>query len=242
MIDTILIDLDGTLLRFSQSVFIRAYLAELRKIFMKMAMDAELSINAVLAGTKAMLANDGSALNSQKFWRVFADSLSFSEEKCKTIENACDNFYRNEFNALKSVLDPSDIPNRIVKTLSAKGYSIVLATNPLFPSCAVMTRLDWIGLLPQDFKYVTHYMNSTFCKPNHGYYHELFTKIGVEPTQCLMAGNSMTDDMCVSALGTETFLVTDYMENMSGSDITKQRHGTLADLEVYLMALPDIRG
>jgi len=240
MIDTILIDLDGTLLRFSQGVFIRDYLTELRKIFTKMAMDADLSINAVLAGTKAMLANDGSALNSQKFWKSFADSLAFTEEQCKTIEDACDSFYRNEFNALKSVLEPSDIPNRIVKTLSAKGYSIVLATNPLFPLCAVMTRLDWIGLLPQDFKYVTHYMNSTYCKPNHGYYRELFAKIGVEPTQCLMVGNSMTDDMCVGELGTETFLVTDYIENMSGVDITKQRHGTLDDLEAYLMTLPDI--
>lgn len=240
MLDTILLDLDGTLLKFSQEAFLNVYLAELKKVFVKLEMDTKLSIKALLDGTEAMIANDGSMLNAQRFWEKFATCLGLTDERCKTVEAACNGFYANEFNIAKSVMEPNDISNRLVKRLTTKGYNVVLATNPLFPDCAVTTRLDWIDLLPQDFKLITHYANSTYCKPNIEYYREVFAKIGKEPTQCLMAGNSPTDDMCVGSLGTETFLVTDYIENKTGVDITAYRHGTLAELETYLEALPAI--
>jgi hypothetical protein len=54
-----------------------------------------------------------------------------------------------------------------------------------------------------------------------------------------MAGNSPAEDMCVGALGAETFLVTDYLENEAGLDITTFRRGTLAELEQYLLSLPE---
>jgi FMN phosphatase YigB (HAD superfamily) len=241
MIDTILLDLDGTLLKFSQDAFINAYLAELKKVFAKLGMDTESSLKAVMTGTKAMLVNDGSMLNSQRFWEKFAGCLEFTEERCKAIEAACDNFYLNEFNAVKSVMEPNDISKRLVRMLATKGYSVVLATNPLFPACAVTTRLDWIGLTPQDFQFITHYENSTYCKPRPEYYQEIFAGISKEPAQCFMAGNSPTEDMCVGSLGAETFLVTDCMENAASVDIDAYRHGTLAELETYLMSLPDIK-
>jgi len=241
MIDTVMFDLDGTLLRFSQDVFLDAYLGELKKVFVKLDIDTESAISAVLAGTKAMIANDGSMLNSKRFWDKFADSLALSNERRKNIEAACDMFYLNEFNKVRSVVEPNDVPRRIVKELKTKGYSIVLATNPLFPACAVMTRLDWIGLTPWDFKHVTHYANCKYCKPNPEYYLEIFASIGKKPEQCLMVGNSPVDDMCVSLLGAETFLVTDYLENRTGVDITAHRRGALTELESYLAALPVLK-
>jgi len=55
-----------------------------------------------------------------------------------------------------------------------------------------------------------------------------------------MAGNNLSDDMCSRALGIETFLVTDYIENEKGEDISIYRHGSLAELEEFLLSLPDI--
>jgi FMN phosphatase YigB (HAD superfamily) len=152
----------------------------------------------------------------------------------------CDDFYVNEFDTLRSLMAPNSISNRIVSSMSAKGYSIVLATNPLFPVCAVETRLRWIGLGLRDFLHVTHYGNSTFCKPNPGYFREVFAEINKSPTQCLMAGNNPVEDMCASALGAETFLVTDCLENENGADISSFSQGSLAELETYLMSMPDI--
>jgi len=240
MIDTIMLDLDGTLLRFSQDAFIGAYFPRLKKVFSRLGMDDERSVKAVWAGTKAMVLNDGSKLNSERFWDTFTKYLGLMGEKLSDVEAACEHFYKNEFDAVKSVMDPTDIPKRLIPALASKGYSVVLATNPLFPACAVETRLRWAGLKAQDFQLITHYENSSYCKPNPGYFQEIFVKINKEPDQCLMAGNNPVEDMCVGELGSETFLVTDCLESVDGVDISTFQRGTLTELETYLMSMPDI--
>jgi len=237
MIDTILFDLDGTLLKVTQKAFLGIYLRELQNVFVRLGMDGELSVKALWAGTNAMIVNDGVKPNDERFWEVFAQYLGFDDGQRKTVEAACEKFYMNEFNAVKAVAALDDDARRLVRALTEKGYLLALATNPLFPLCAVETRLAWIGLLPQDFSYITHYANSSYCKPNPGYYRELLENIGKEPRQCLMAGNSVSEDMCAGALGIETFLVTDYLENESGAGISLYRHGSLADCEAYLTSL-----
>ena len=240
MIDSILFDLDGTLLHFSQAAFLNVYFAELSKVFIKFDLDVELSTKAVWAGTKAMVLNDGSQPNAGRFWASFAEIMGLADDKRKAVEAACDAFYANEFDSVRSVMIPNDISKRLVRALPAKGYSVVLATNPLFPDCAVTTRLGWIGLEPQDFLLITNYSNSTYCKPNPWYFREVFTKIGKSPEQCIMAGNNPVEDMIAGTLGAETFLVTDCLENESGTDVSAFRQGKLAELEAYLMSLPDI--
>jgi len=240
MIDTIMFDLDGTLVRISQSDFLENYLAELRKVFIKMGLNADHAVKALWIGTKAMVLNDGQALNSHRFWHAFADSLELGSEWLNIIEEACDGFYTNEFNRVKDFIEPSEIPQRLVHAMKKKGYCVVLATNPLFPFCAVESRLEWIGLEAKDFELVTHYNNSTFCKPNHHYYTEIFGKIKKAPKQCMMVGNNPEEDMCVTQLGLDVFLITDYMENDAGININAFRHGTINDMEEYLMSLPDI--
>jgi len=238
MVDTILFDLDGTLLQYGQTAFIGAYFGELKKVFVKMGLDAELSIKGIWVGTKAMVLNDGTVLNIERFWRAFSEYLRLTDEQLKSVESACDRFYTNEFNTVKSVVTPSDIPERLVRTMASKGYGIVLATNPMFPECAVESRLAWTGLEIRDFQLVTHYANSTFCKPNPGYYREILAKIKKTPQQCLMVGNNPAEDMSAGLLGIETFLVTGYMENEANMDITAFRRGTLADLEAFLTNFP----
>jgi len=240
MVDTILFDLDGTLLHFSQKDFIGVYFSELSKVFVKLGLDAETSIAAVWSGTKAMILNDGSMLNTLRFWQGFAAKMGISDKKLAEVEAACDSFYANEFNVVKSILTPCDISKRLVGAMVSKGYGVVLATNPLFPLCGVETRLRWAGLEVSDFLHVTHYANSSFCKPNPGYFSEVFEKVGKLPEQCFMAGNNPSEDMVAGSLGAETFLVTDCIENEAGLDISAFRNGSLAELEAYLLSFPDI--
>jgi FMN phosphatase YigB (HAD superfamily) len=240
MIDTILFDLDGTLLQFSQKTFIDAYFAELGKVFARLGMNVEGSVKAVWSGTKAMFLNDGSRTNHERFWVTFAECTGVTGDKLKAVEASCDAFYANEFDVIKSIITPTDIPKRLVHAMKAKRYNLVLATNPLFPACAVETRLGWIGLKPQDFSLVTNYSNSTYCKPNPGFYREVLKKINKQPRQCLMAGNSPVEDMSAESLGIESFLVTDYLENETGADITGFRQGSLEELERFLLLMPDV--
>jgi len=235
-------DLDGTLLRFSTEPFVKAYFGELKKVFAQMELDGDGVMKAVLAGTMAMVKGGGNELNADRFWASFAAATKLPDETIRAIENRCDSFYSNEFDRVKSVHEPSDIPGRLVRGLTAKGYGVVLATNPLFPPPAITTRLRWIGLTPDDFLLATHYANSTYCKPNPGYYREIFAKISKSPEQCLMIGNNPVDDMSASKLGVQTYLLTDYLENETGVDITQYRRGSIEELEAYLTSLPDLGG
>jgi FMN phosphatase YigB (HAD superfamily) len=242
MMDTILFDLDGTLLHFSQREFIEIYSMALGKVFAKMGMDPGLSMKAIWTGTKAMALNDGGRSNADRFWAAFAGELQLTDSALNTVIEACNGFYANEFDALRSLLRPNDIAKRLVHTMAEKGYTVVLATNPMFPYIAVDTRLGWAGLGLGDFALVTHYENCSYCKPNPGYFQEILTKIQKTPEQCLMAGNNPVEDMCAGALGLETWLVTDCLENETGMDITGFRQGSLGELEAYLVSLPDIAG
>jgi FMN phosphatase YigB (HAD superfamily) len=236
MRNTLLFDLDGTLLPLAQKDFVEVYFAELGKKFAQLGLDPHVAIKATWAGTKAMMLNDGACTNAERFWAAFASLLSLTEERRAAIETACDDFYANEFDKIKSLFQPSGVPPRMIRALLKKGRRLILATNPLFPAVAVETRLRWIGLETKDFAYVTHYSNSSFCKPNPGYYREIFDKNNLSPDQCLMIGNNTTEDMCAAELGVETFLVTDCLENEANMDINTFRHGTLEELEAYLLS------
>ncbi|MDR1736194.1 MAG: HAD family hydrolase [Oscillospiraceae bacterium] len=236
MIDTVLFDLDGTLLPFRQDDFVKAYFSEIGKVFAKLGFDPQRAVAAVWAGTKAMVANDGAMTNSGRFWETFAKALEVPQGRLKEVEDACDAFYSNEFDRVRAVIAPTEIPKRMVRGLAKRGYTLVLATNPLFPRCAVQTRLNWIGLDAGDFSLVTDYSNSFYCKPNPKYYEEIFKKTDKIPGQCLMAGNNAKEDMCAGTLGAATFLVTDYPEEPDGG-YPADRQGTLAELEEYLSSL-----
>jgi len=228
------------LVQFSQKAFVEAYFAALGKVFAKLGMNPETSVKAVWAGTKAMFMNNGSMTNHERFWLVFAESLGITDEnRLKEIEAACDKFYENEFDNIKSIVTPSEIPRRLINAMKEKGYNLVLATNPLFPSCGVATRLSWTGLESSDFTYFTHYSNCRYCKPNPGFYKEVLENIGKEPAQCLMVGNNPVEDMSAGALGLETYLVTDCLEDENGANLSEFRHGTLEELEKYLLSMPD---
>lgn len=241
-IDTVLFDLDGTLLPFAQEEFIAVYLKKIGAVFAGLGLDAKFALRALWAGTDAMLQNDGTKYNSERFWGTFAAATALPDAQLRAVEDACDSFYCGEFDTVRSVLKPADpeLPRRMVRALKARGFRVVLATNPLFPTCAVTTRLGWIGLTPDDFCMITDYANSTFCKPSAGYYRAIFDALGKQPQQCLMVGNSTRDDMPAAALGADVFLVADFLENEDGLDIGAFRHGTLAGAEAYLTALPGI--
>ena len=240
MIKAVLFDLDGTLLHFYQDEFIAAYFKELKKIFVRLGFDAELAFEGLWAGTKAMMLNNGELLNRDSFWAEFMRVVGVSHEQMKIAEDACNDFYSSvAFDGVKSIMKNNDLelPKRIVHSTAERGFTVVLATNPLFPECAITTRLGWVGLSVSDFKLVTHYGNSRYCKPNFGYYREIFEKIGLEPDQCLMVGNSTLEDMSISALGTDTFLVKECIENESEIDISAYRSGTLKELGEYILTL-----
>ena len=132
------------------------------------------------------------------------------------------------------------VPNHkpMIERLKSAGLDTVLATNPLFPECAVATRLNWVGLSESDFSYITNYDNSTFCKPNPKYFTELLEKLGRKPEECFMVGNSVPEDIIpTNGLGIKNFLLSEFAENPNGEDISQYRSGTIEQAVEYILSL-----
>jgi FMN phosphatase YigB (HAD superfamily) len=231
MIDTIMFDLDGTLLPIRQEEFTKIYFRALAEKIATFGYSEKELVNAVWKGTNSMQANTGDKINHQLFWETFASVLG---EKAASMEKICDSFYQNEFNKVNDILHINVNHKHLIDTLKDRGYMLVLASNPVFPFVAFQTRLSWIGLSTADFSYITHYQNSHYCKPNLGYYEEIFKNIKKKPSQCLMVGNNIAEDSCVSQLGAQIYLVTDFLEGEEPFD--QMPHGSMAELTEYLLS------
>lgn len=239
MVNTILMDLDGTLLPFWQKDFVEMYFKLLCKQIVPLGYEPDAVVKAVWSGTKAMIKNDGTCQNADRFWDTFAAILG---DEVRSSEALLDTFYRTEFNLVKGVLQEESCAAQIVRTLKAKGYTVVLATNPLFPAVAQHTRLSWTGLGPDEFAYITHYENSRYCKPNPKYYEEILSVIGKTPEECLMLGNSVAEDMVAATLGMSVYLVDGYVENPDNLPTAPYDHGTLRDFLAVAESLPPVNG
>ncbi|MBR4344059.1 MAG: HAD family hydrolase [Lachnospiraceae bacterium] len=215
-IKAVFFDLDGTLLPMDQEIFVKAYFKELCIKMAPYGYDYDKLVKGVWAGTHAMVKNQANGTNEDVFWKTFAGI--FGEEALSDRE-IFDEFYRNEFDNVKKVCGNNPASDRIVKQLKSEGLKIVLASNPVFPETAQKKRMQWAGLNPDDFDYITSYENSHFCKPNTKYYSEILEILGLKAEECVMVGNDVNEDMCASELGIKTFLLTDCLINSENRDI-----------------------
>ncbi len=203
----ILFDLDGTLLPMDMQEFTAGYFGDLADKLGDRVPDRRRFVKAIWAGTKAMMANDGSTRNEIVFWQTF-NRMSGIEESL--IRKDCDEFYADEFRMAQRFTQPNPMAAVAVAEARKKADKVVLATNPLFPMAGQRTRLNWIGLTPDDFDLVTSYESDSFCKPNPAYFSSVCSRIGIPPEECLMIGNDEEEDGYAGvAAGLDVFLVTD---------------------------------
>ena len=233
-IHMILFDLDGTLLPMEQTAFIRDYFGRLSRRLAPLGYDPKQLIDSIWASTADMLRNDGSRTNEEAFrrrmravWgeRIDRDSPHF------------DRFYREDFDEVRASCGYNPRAAETVRAIQGMGYRVALATNPLFPAMATECRVRWTGLDPSDFELITTYENTGYCKPNPDYYRDVCARLGVSPTECLMVGNDVTEDMIAESLGMKVFLLTDCLLNKDGADISRYSRGSFEELLAYIRGL-----
>ncbi len=230
-ITTVLFDLDGTLLPMDQDEFTKVYFGLLAKKLAPYGYAPKQLVDAIWAGTAAMVGNDGKRRNEAVFWDCFQERFG-----PKVYEDlpVFEDFYTNEFAGAKAACGFNPEAARSVRAIRHSGCRVVLATNPLFPSVATQARIRWAGLEPEDFEFYTTYENSSFCKPNLEYYREILARLNVGPAECLMVGNDVAEDMVARKLGMRVFLLTDCLLNKEGQDITRFPRGSFPELMEYI--------
>ena len=89
-VDTVLIDLDGTLIPMDQAAFIRAYREELSRFLRARGWeDARAAIDALMRSVFLMIQNDGGATNRERFWAAFEAALG---ARVRALEAELDGF------------------------------------------------------------------------------------------------------------------------------------------------------
>ncbi len=229
--DLILFDLDGTLLPMDQDIFTKAYFKELLKKICPFGYESQKVIDGVWAGTIAMIRNNGVSTNEALFWQKFSSLLG---ESVLDLKDEFTHFYKNEFHNVKATTNENPFASEAVNEAHRKANKVVLATNPIFPLCAVESRLSWLGMQTSDFDFITSYENSSYCKPNPDYYREILKIFDANPEDCLMIGNDVEEDgEATTKVGIDAFIVLDNIIS-KGKDPGGMKNGTFREMIEYL--------
>ena len=231
MIKAVLFDLDGTLLPMSQEKFVKAYFGSLAKRLAPYGFEPEALYNAIWAGMKAMVLNDGTETNEARWWESFDGTFG---EISKNSRGELELYYKEDFDGVRHSCGNNPMARTVTDALKERGVRMALATNPVFPAAATYQRAGWAGLDTADFELITTYENSHYCKPNPEYYKEILAKLGLAAEECMMVGNDVDEDMIAEKLGMKVFLLTDDILNKHGKDISAYKQGGFPELLEYI--------
>lgn len=194
MIKAVLLDMDNTLLVNPDMAFAKAFLEQFDQ-----HMYDRLQVENVSQAFRQVIrhmsqSRDGDETNTALTIRTLHEATSHPHEH---IEKALHVFYAEKYPALQKYISPVVGASELIQKLVNRGYKVVIATNPLYPETAIKQRMTWAQLPMDDDLYalVTSADNMHFSKPNPAYYAEMLGRIGVEPNETLMVGDSLRNDI-----------------------------------------------
>ena len=225
-IDTLLFDLDGTLLPMDEDKFVRLYLGSLAQTFAD-RYDPALLQKTLWEAVGLMVGNDRDCTNETRLWDLMESRFPGITE----LKGEFDRYYRSGFDAASPACPQREGTGEFLEQLKNAGYTLILATNPIFPAAAVQQRLKWAGVDPSLFADITTYENSTRCKPNPAYYQEILDRNALDPGKCMMIGNDTNEDMTAESLGMKTFLVTEHLIDRKQLGTERWPHGDFEALK-----------
>lgn len=231
----IMTDLDCTLLPMDQDAYIQLYVTQIAKLFYSRGFDGREIAKATMQASYMMAKNDGSRTNAVAFEEAFRSIVG---DRAKEAIEIFPSVYGEPYDVIKDVTKVNPYAEEIVKLMREKAEFVVVATQPMFPLEAVIKRLSWTNLSADMFDDITVYDKCTFSKPSTGYYKEIMDKFNADPSNTVMFGNDVNEDILpCKELGVETFLLTDGLINSHNHDISSLRQGTYTDMIEYLKSL-----
>ena len=238
MINTVLFDLDGTLLSIDMEEFMHSYFQAVAESF-KGILEPKSLLENIMKATEYMVRNTEKEKTNQRAFEEEFERLLGCD--IAPLMSRFEQFYRTDFKKIKSIARHQPLCAKVVKTLKDKGYEMVLATNPLFPRIAIEERIRWAGIDPDAFSLITAFEDMHYCKPQIEYYREILEIINKRPEQCLMVGNDAEEDMIARILGMKTFLLDAHLIKRAKALPPVDYMGGYSDLYNFVQnELPDL--
>lgn len=232
----LLFDMDGTLLDVEMDAFLAEYVKTISTAVVTRVGPRGMAEQLLRASACMMSDSDPETTNVEVFAREFYPSLGATEDELQT---ALSDFYENEYRSLSRLVKPVPGAREVVEAARARGYLLALATNPVFPRRAIWQRLEWSGIDPGLFDYLTSYEDMHACKPHGHYYLELASKLGCRPDECLMVGNDVDDDLPAGSVGMRTYLVSERQINRGNIEPPCDFTGSLDQLRSAIESMCD---
>ena len=224
----LLLDLDGTLIHFDIDVFIREYLRLIQKQFSHYSF-AKFVPEWIMQGTEMMLSNEKTMTNKDKFLHFFCAKTGMPEEEIWEIFLQ---FYKKDYEQIKSITTPVDGAKKFLDAAMIKGFTLIVATQPVFPEVAIHKRLAWAGIEHIPFRLITHIENMYASKPHSQYFEQILSILGAMNDECLMIGNDREMDMASEKIGIPAFYLTNNLDY--SSQATHHLSGNFEVLAEYL--------
>jgi HAD superfamily hydrolase (TIGR01549 family) len=229
MIKAILFDLDDTLLGNNMDRFLPPYFAMCGE-FGRQYVPGDMFTRSLFLASRSMVENiDPTTTNNEVFWNRFSELTGLDSTQ---IETGLEGFYRNEFEQLRDVTQPTPVAAQVMDWCFARDLQIVIATNPMFPRLAIEARLSWAGVPVSKYPYalVTTIENMHATKPHQAYYQEILDRIDCRPDETLMVGDDGANDIePASELGIFTYWI-DLLDAELPPHLQPTANGSLEDL------------
>lgn len=234
-LQTILFDLDDTLLHTQTDLFIEQYFGLLHQ-FVPAQFDRKKVFEAIQLATQVMIKDsNANTSNYTVFWQAFTAHCGIEAEQ---IEPTFISFYEDVFPQLQVITQKRPFAPQLINFCFQQGWQVVIATNPVFPIRAIEHRLAWAGTAVDqyDFALVTSYENMNSTKPHPSYYQQILNRVKATPQTTLMVGNSWQEDIIpANSVGLHTYWICE--ENETPPDPPSVvGSGTLANLYHQLEA------
>ncbi len=232
---TLLLDLDDTLLENPVSSFLSAYLTALSDQLSSYA-DPQQVISSLLAGTRQMIDNQRPDYTLKDvFDTTFYPSLGLVEND---LLDALDHFYKQVYPGLKKYTNKKPDAIHFVEESIKHGHQVAIATNPLFPYTAIIQRLEWAGLSPENYPFaiIPSYETFHFTKPNPAYLAEVLALLGWPENAAVMIGDSYENDVaCANSLGIPSYLISDNHHPINNETSNQAESGDFSRLQEWLL-------
>lgn len=194
MIKAVLLDLDNTLLHNPDREWVAAF---------RQQWDWRFDACYGIENASSALRNAIDGLNSERpsyltNAATILDALTVEMPLTREqVSAAIASFYAESYPRLQSITSPVAMAAELVETLLAQNLLVAIATNPLFPEAATRERIAWAGLdeFITEFAFITNSENMRFAKPSPAYFAETVARVGVEPDETLLIGDSKRNDI-----------------------------------------------
>jgi len=211
MYESVLLDLDNTLLINPDRTFAAAFMRAIDEHFQKVV-----KVNTVSQAFRKGIGQHKSHVSSQNNTHIMIDIIAEDSSLSRdVVRKVYKDFYTSSYPKLKSITSVVSTARPLVEHLINTNIPIVVATNPIYPEEAINQRLQWAGLgeFINEFSFITTSDNMVTAKPNTAYYSKILSMLNItNPERCIMVGDSLTNDI---EPATKVGLQTHYIKNPS---------------------------